>query len=203
MLRTPKFLLAMNQAPIVVTSSWVEACVKADALVGKFGWMPAPGPGSRSTLDLADEAEHRLQDEENERKHGFKLAEALERAKQAKQRGGLMIGHRLILVGHAARLWYGGQHAHPFLPAPASTIVPWTEGIAQVAQGNRNHRRWDSRISHAQKVKGRARGQDVPDQLRGRSIVMGSVPGEGRPHRVRSNRLRWLAFAIVMLIPFL
>ena len=33
--RTPKFLLAMNQAPIVVTSSWVEACVKADALVGE------------------------------------------------------------------------------------------------------------------------------------------------------------------------
>jgi hypothetical protein len=35
MKRTPKFLVAMNAAPTVVTTSWVEACVKADALVGK------------------------------------------------------------------------------------------------------------------------------------------------------------------------
>lgn len=39
MKRTPKFLVAMNAAPIVVTTSWVEACVKADALVGKHRWI--------------------------------------------------------------------------------------------------------------------------------------------------------------------
>ncbi|KAG7527331.1 hypothetical protein FFLO_07042 [Filobasidium floriforme] len=78
MKRTPKFLVAMNAAPIVVTTSWVEACVKADALV--------------------DEADHLLNDTKNEKKHGFKLAEALERAAEAKERGGLMIGHRLIVT---------------------------------------------------------------------------------------------------------
>jgi hypothetical protein len=39
-----------------------------------------------------------LNDTKNEKKHGFKLAEALERAAEAKQQGGLMIGHRLIVV---------------------------------------------------------------------------------------------------------
>lgn len=35
-MRTEKFLIALNHAPEIVSQSWIIACIKAKALIG--GW---------------------------------------------------------------------------------------------------------------------------------------------------------------------
>lgn len=62
LVRTEKFLCAMARAPIVVTDKWVETCAYTKRLIIEDDFL--------------------LHDPEHERKFGFKLDEALERARE-------------------------------------------------------------------------------------------------------------------------
>ncbi|KZW04352.1 hypothetical protein EXIGLDRAFT_635858 [Exidia glandulosa HHB12029] len=62
--RTEKFLTAMNYAPLVVTKEWAEACVEAKALVPEGGYI--------------------LRHPASEKKYNVKLSDALRRARENK-----------------------------------------------------------------------------------------------------------------------
>ncbi|KAL4242530.1 hypothetical protein ABKN59_011898 [Abortiporus biennis] len=62
LVRTEKFLCAMAVAPIILTDKWVMACV--------------------STKQILAEDDYLLNDPDNEKKFGFKLSEALDRARK-------------------------------------------------------------------------------------------------------------------------
>ncbi|KIJ28898.1 hypothetical protein M422DRAFT_269778 [Sphaerobolus stellatus SS14] len=64
--RTEKFLCALPQVPQIITSKWLQACASAKKIVA--------------------EREYYLNDPTAEKKHGFKLSEALARAKVLKQK---------------------------------------------------------------------------------------------------------------------
>jgi hypothetical protein len=106
MKRTPKFLVALGRASFIVSSTWIQACKESNTLAGK-----ACAAYNRSSIPLTwwycvlrrpDESAHLLSDPDGEKKAGFRLADAIERAKSAKSEGGLLHAQRYILV---SRRW--------------------------------------------------------------------------------------------------
>jgi hypothetical protein len=90
--RTPKFLQALPNAPYFVTVGWLQACIEAKAIVGEFLLLSrrmdrVDEPKSHRP---ADETPYLLEDPDSEEKYGFRLSEALERAEELKENGGLL-----------------------------------------------------------------------------------------------------------------
>lgn len=93
----------MNYVPTVVTSAWVSACMEADAVIGM-------SPESLESLECCarvimadvywslDGTKFLLRDKEAEKKLGFSLSGALERARTVKETGGLFKDCRFIVV---------------------------------------------------------------------------------------------------------
>lgn len=78
--RTAKFLIAVAQAPVILSTDYIEACLEQEKFL--------------------DPSEYELEDKENEKKHSVSLREALKKAR--KNKGQLLANMRIYCVDKIA-----------------------------------------------------------------------------------------------------
>ncbi|KAF9399340.1 hypothetical protein BGX21_006426 [Mortierella sp. AD011] len=86
--RTGKFLIALLQGKIIVREDWLQACIDANAILGKNAEVSDPinhcvqcASANRRNISL-DEDSFRIEDTANEKKFGMNLYESLDRARE-------------------------------------------------------------------------------------------------------------------------
>ncbi|KAG0016395.1 hypothetical protein BGZ80_009249 [Entomortierella chlamydospora] len=88
--RTGKFLIALLQGKIIVREDWLQACIDANAILGKNAEVSNSinrcvqcASANRRNISL-DEDSFRIEDTANEQKFGMNLYESLDRAREKK-----------------------------------------------------------------------------------------------------------------------
>ena len=94
--RTEKFLCAMSHAPFILTKEWAIDSANAKRLLCEFRLVKSLPLWETNVFFFLAETEYLLVDKEGEAKFGFKLSEALRRARLAEKK--LLEGHLFYIT---------------------------------------------------------------------------------------------------------